>query len=173
MTTSIQCGAVLTGFINRFYSNTTKGGEKKIKSITYLETRVPTVDYYWKEFYSRHYEIILDPDFATDPYVIDEKFLESEADYTTVMASIKIDLKNLGVGVEGTTQTDMTTCESSPNTLPKLLTPQFSGDLWSISKVQQLFHLKNALSGKAADRLKNLIISETNYAKAWPMLDEL
>lgn len=79
MTTSIQHQTALAGLINRFYSNTIKGGERNMKPLTYLVTRLSTLEDYWKEFYNHHFQIILDPDCATAPYVLYEKYFESGA----------------------------------------------------------------------------------------------
>lgn len=43
-------------------------------------------------------------------------------------------------------------------------------DKTKISNVQKLYYLKSSLTGKAAERIKNLTINDTNYHEAWSML---
>lgn len=40
----------------------------------------------------------------------------------------------------------------------------------AIPNVQKLYYLKSALTGEAADRVRNSTISDTNFSEAWATL---
>lgn len=74
-----------------FYVNTIKQEEKKIKSPVCLETHTASLDEYWKEFYSRHFDIMLERENLMEDYVVKDFFSATEEDYRSTKSIILID----------------------------------------------------------------------------------
>lgn len=166
---------IAAGLITKFYMNTTKQGEKKMKSPVYWKTRIAYLCGYWKEFYSRHFDILIDPENLKEYYVVHDCFSAIGEDYTSTKSMLLIDVKKAG-GLSETTKTPassqvVVSTEYSIKHNPSSPLLKFSGDEleWEtfrdmfkamvhdnkLSDIQKLYYLRNSLSGKAADRIRN------------------
>lgn len=154
----------------------------------YIETRLETLEELWKDFRSKHVEIIskaTKKDKADLNYFTSDCYENFEELYTNYKCLLKDKLstqKAASNSVVPTTSTHQ--CEIK---LPVIQLPTFSGkyEEWQtfhdmflsliqnnkqLTAVQKLHYLKSSLSGEPENLLRNLTTTEANYGEAWKQL---
>lgn len=180
---------VISEFIATFYKNILKSSRGKENPLQYLQTRLTSLECYWKDFYNNHLEIDINLNYKKSPYMLENHYETVEEDFIATKAAIRREIEKFNPQpIVSTAKNNGEKGEVSGNIvptnpfkhLPTVSFPQFSGNQleWetfrdmfdamvhktSLSNVQKFYYLKSSLTGKAAERIRNMAISETNYS---------
>ncbi|XP_043461792.1 uncharacterized protein LOC122506254 [Leptopilina heterotoma] len=177
----------LSNLIKQHHQKIAQSSRAKESPLPYLESKLELLNTYWKDFYENHWKIVDDPTYADTVYVKESKFDELEEDYASTKAIIIREITKLSTKTIHVTDTRGNKfSDSNFKHLPNLSLPKFSGnqlewetfrdlfkamvDQTNITDVQKFYYLKSSLTGKAAERIKNLPVNNANYNEAWSML---
>lgn len=81
--------------ISKHYSGILQSTKIKDSPLHYLETRLETLETYWKDCYALHWEILSNPVHANTDYVVKSLFDGIEEDYTGTKAAIQREIQIL------------------------------------------------------------------------------
>lgn len=156
----------------------------------YIETRLQSIDEYWKKFTTAHHNLVkvVPKEKKNDiSYFVNEDYFVLEDLYLCTQADLKDLLsKNINPSLSDIAYNNSSTYEGNLK-LPQIQLPAFSGiyedwtsfrDLFTslvhnnstLSKVQKLHYLKSSITGEAETLLKHIQITESNYDQAWDLL---
>lgn len=181
-------------FIEKIYGNMMKAGKRKVTAVV-LETRLNSLEEYWKSYCIRHFQIMRNPAATSSQYVKGDHFTITEEFYFENREKLQEDLE----GLQKISAPSKTSTVSAGNVasgeptllkqiqLPKIQLPTFDGDqlAWElyrdlfkalvhevagISGSVKLQHLKASLSGEAAAVISNIPMTDQGYAGAWEEL---
>lgn len=180
--------------IKRGFTNYKKSPKDRI-TLEYIEARLENLETVWDSFKKNHarlYEISLMSDLLKTGYVNKEIYDETEESYISYKASLKVDVKKYSPSQEKESKSkdiNVSNGASSVVRLPKITIPTFSGNYleWTtfrdlfvslvhnngtLDNVQKLHYLKTHLTGEAAQLVKHMPITDTNYAECWLLLNQ-
>lgn len=161
-------------------------------TVSYVETRLETLEQHWQIFFQTHIEIVKtvnQPELLSSDYHNNDVYEDVEELYVDHKSLLKEQLANLK-------KTSDLTCSSETRQpkvsfkLPEIKIPFFSGDYmeWYSFKelytglihnnelldyTQKLYYLKSYLTGDAAELLKNIAITADNYISSWEKLESM
>lgn len=182
----------LAGQIKKGFSNYKKSPKERI-TLSYLSTRLETLEEQWKEFTSIHRKIVYEADkseFEASSYFKDEIFDETEECFIDYKSLLKDQLLKIKPEQTPTATTSTNNeCNKQNIKLPKINIPTFSGDYmeWPsfrdsfrslihkqscLDNVQKLHYLKGFLSGEAEQLLRHYKITSDNYVNCWSVLEK-
>lgn len=167
-----------------------ENASKDRKTVSYIETRLDTLEQQWQLFFNNHVEIIskVDPtELHNSDYYNNDVYGEVEELYIGYKSDLKENLSKVMKNTADLSSSKMKT-ESINFKLPEIKLPIFSGNYleWqpfkelfvglvdknkSLDDAQKLFYLKSYLTGEAAELLKNISISSGNYCRSWEKLE--
>ncbi|XP_051162407.1 uncharacterized protein LOC127282276 [Leptopilina boulardi] len=177
-------------FITQLNSKIMNSSRAKESPLNYLEARLSNLEDYWKDFYRNHWLLMSNHLYTDADYFKNSQYETIEEEYIATKAAIKREISKLTTlktsnSLETSSQGNNGK-ETNFKHLPILTLPKFSGnqlewetfrdlftamvDQAALSDVQKLYYLKSSLTGKAAERIKNLTVNENNYLQAWTML---
>lgn len=178
--------------INKSKVNFKKASKDRI-SLSYINTRLESLERHWLEFQSNHRKIILEvksEELQKSSYIKDDLYDATEEnfmDYKSLMREVIQKLK------PDPTASKSTASEGNKGTelnvkLPKIEIPKFSGkysewasfrDMFtslihnngSIDNVQKLHYLKSSVTGEAEQLLRHIPVTSDNYKVCWTQLE--
>ncbi|XP_018338850.1 PREDICTED: uncharacterized protein LOC108746527 [Trachymyrmex septentrionalis] len=184
------------GLLARAVENFKKIGPKNI-TVAIARSRLVNVEKYWErilELNAQLEELATDEDRSAEPYFTDCLFYAAEetflgaSDYITACVDkLTPSTSNATPPIHNSTINETQSQNKSPF-LPRITLPKFSGNYtdWvnfrdifaslvhsstSLSNVERFHYLKSSLTGDAALVLKNISITDANYASAWNTLN--
>lgn len=182
--------------VKKAYANYKKSPRERITA-GYLETRMDTLETYWKDFKSDHEKILIVVTKEVKPtlsYFKEDLIDEFEELYFTYKGEMKTALNRLVSDTKkpdqvSKTKNDETKAKASSSDikLPHISIPVFGGnytdwqsfhDLFmalihkneSLEDVQKLHYLKSSLKGDAEALLRQFSVTGENYTEAWSIL---
>lgn len=172
--------------------STYKKTPKERFTLSYVETKLETLDLLWSSFRKDHAYIVASvkrDDKKKLTYFTDDIYSAFEENYTTYKCRLKEDLQKYSPSTSNSDHQGqaLATVGGAEIKLPRLDIPEFHGkyeewqtfyDLFvalvhdnpSLSKVQKLRYLKSKVLGEAGNILKNLATTNDNYEDAWKQL---
>ena len=174
--------------VDKTFTNYKKSPKSRI-TISYVESRLETLEKWWSDFEQTHYELVGGVSRearAKLPYFSEDVYCQFEDVFIEYKTRLKEDMRNSQKSTER-----VSGCQESTTSvdvkLPQIQLPKFSGNYeeWqtfhdmfvslihtnkSLSAVQKLHYLKCSLYGEAEQLLKNLSTTDTNYEEGWKQL---
>lgn len=171
--------------IDKMYKNFKKSPKDRLSKLSYINTRLETLEERWKCFLGNHTKIAQELSDDDDDYFKEEVFEKTEEVYIDYKSELKEIIENL---TEDVVKHCKTHTENSNVKLPKITIPTFSGnytewttfrDLYislvhkntSLDNVQKMHYLKGHLSGEAEQLLRHVSITADNYTESWSLLN--
>ncbi|KAL7291717.1 hypothetical protein TKK_0014506 [Trichogramma kaykai] len=179
--------------IENFQKNTKKLGEANLTFDT-LNTRLSTLESYWKTFFDRHLILARNEEgLAEDSYFVNDEYSDAENHYTCAKSFIMQRLAAISAqALDGVTPTPagaapVMQLSTTSTSLPKLTLPKFSGqqaewdsfkslftsmvkDSATLTPTLKLQHLLACVEGDARRTIKNIEVNGDNFEVAWTAL---
>ncbi|XP_061716635.1 uncharacterized protein LOC133524567 [Cydia pomonella] len=179
--------------ITKAFSNYKKSPKERI-TISYVETRLESLEKLWEQFSRIHMQILMLPeqDLLQDTaYMKDDVYDATNELYMDYKCELKNAFSKLNATPSNSSpilSTTASTSKSSHVKLPKITIPTFSGkyeewmgfrDLFislihknqDIDDIQKLHYLKAHLTGEAEQLLRHIPISSESYDQCWAQLE--
>ncbi|XP_026333270.1 uncharacterized protein LOC113240236 [Hyposmocoma kahamanoa] len=168
-----------------------KKSPKDRLTLSYIETRLETLERQWNEFISNHRKIVYEirrEELEKTSYYISDVYDQTEEIYIEYKSLLKDTLLNLKPSLNPDKGDEKKGGEQTAVKLPKISVPKFSGkysewvsfrDLFTslihnnpnVDDVQKLHYLKGCVIGEAEQLLRHIPVTSDNYKVCWAQLE--